>query len=86
MLQQAGFKEVEQVDETGFNSSPKTKAMLFRAHKPALFDLRKKGPVVKNSLAIYQSFFETVYVEGALDRKTKHLIALGASLGAGCEP
>nr|WP_157212074.1 carboxymuconolactone decarboxylase family protein [Desulfomonile tiedjei] len=34
----------------------------------------------------YQEFFEAAYSEGALDRKTKHLIALGASLSAGCDP
>lgn len=86
MLQQAGFKEVEQVAETGFNSSPKTKAMLFRARKLVLFDLGKNDLAVESAMASYQSFFETVYADGALDRKTKHLIALGASLAAGCEP
>ncbi len=86
MLQKAGFKEVEQVTETGFDSSPATQAMLFRARKLVLFDLGKNDPAVQDAMATYQSFFETVYAEGALDRKTKHLIALGASLAAGCEP
>lgn len=34
MLNQAGFLEAELVTETGFNSSPKTKGVLFRARKP----------------------------------------------------
>jgi hypothetical protein len=33
MLQQAEFSEIELVSETGFNSSPKTKGVLFRATK-----------------------------------------------------
>ena len=37
-------------------------------------------------LAKYQQFFDEAYSNGAIDVKTKHLIALGASLGAGCEP
>ncbi len=37
------------------------------------------------SLAGYQTFMDGVYGEkGALDRKTRHLIALGASLAGGC--
>jgi len=38
------------------------------------------------TLQKYQSFFSAVYEPGAVDVKTKHLIALGASLAAGCEP
>lgn len=34
----------------------------------------------------YDNFFTTVYSESVIDRKTKHLIALAASLAAGCEP
>ena len=33
-LKKAGFEDVERMDETGFNSSPKTKGILFRARKP----------------------------------------------------
>ena len=37
--------------------------------------------------AKYDEFFNDVYGEaGAFDRKTKYLIALAASLAAGCEP
>jgi len=35
----------------------------------------------------YNRFHSAVYgPEGALDRKTRHLICLGAALGASCEP
>ena len=35
----------------------------------------------------YNRFHAAVYgSEGALDRKTRHLICLGAALGASCEP
>jgi len=60
--------------------------MLFRAYKPMFFDACKNDPVVKECIAVYQSFFDMIYAKGALDRKTKHLIALGASLAADCEP
>ena len=33
MMEQAGFKRCELVAETGFNSSPVTKGVLFRAYK-----------------------------------------------------
>jgi len=33
MLSEAGFTEVEFVKDTGFNSSPVTKGVLFRAKK-----------------------------------------------------
>jgi alkylhydroperoxidase/carboxymuconolactone decarboxylase family protein YurZ len=37
--------------------------------------------------AKYDEFFNDVYGEaGSFDRKTKYLIALAASLAAGCEP
>lgn len=34
----------------------------------------------------YDEFFSMTYLQGAMDVKTKHLVALGASLGAGCQP
>jgi len=46
----------------------------------------KKRSPVNNNLKQYKTFFDSVYEEGALDTKTKNLIALGASLAAGCEP
>jgi len=39
-----------------------------------------------NNLNKYQEFFNSVYEDGAINIKTKHLIALGASLAAGCQP
>ncbi len=33
MLQEAGFVNIELVQETGFNASPKTKGVLIRARK-----------------------------------------------------
>ena len=39
-----------------------------------------------NALTNYQDFFAAVYGDGVIDAKTKHLIALGASLAAGCQP
>lgn len=41
---------------------------------------------VPDAMASYADFFESTYGPGALDSKTKHLVALGASLAAGCEP
>jgi hypothetical protein len=34
LLKKVGFEKKELVGETGFNSSPKTKGVLFRAEKP----------------------------------------------------
>ncbi len=39
MLNEAGFADVEGVAETGFNSSPVTKGVLFRARKPEISDV-----------------------------------------------
>jgi alkylhydroperoxidase/carboxymuconolactone decarboxylase family protein YurZ len=84
MLNKAGFADAQMVAETGFNSSPKTKGALVRATKAggiAEAKDRDEGDL----LSSYQAFFDQTYAQGALDRKTKHLIALGASLAAGCE-
>jgi len=84
MLQKAGFADEQMVAETGFNSSPKTKGTLFRAAKAAS-TVKEKSKAQADPLSKYQEFFDQAYAPGALDRKTKHLIALGASLAAGCE-
>lgn len=42
MLQKAGFANVELVQETGFNASPKTKGVLVRARKPERLDAWKR--------------------------------------------
>jgi hypothetical protein len=36
IIKQAGFADTEMVSETGFNSSPVTKGVLFRAVRPAV--------------------------------------------------
>jgi hypothetical protein len=36
MIRDAGFTEAELVAETGFNSSPVTKGVLFRARRPTI--------------------------------------------------
>ncbi len=78
--------DVELVSDTGFNSSPVTKGVLFRARKPSVANIRRFEMQPKDTLSKYQEFFNAAYAEGAIDRKTKHLIALGASLAAGCDP
>ncbi len=85
MMKQAGFVEAEMVSETGLNSSPVTRGALFRASKPAV-SIHQQMTEAMDTLSKYQEFFEAAYTDGALDRKTKHLIALGASLSAGCDP
>jgi arsenite methyltransferase len=42
LLEQAGFEGAELVAETGFNSSPATKGMLFRAVKPVAAAVRER--------------------------------------------
>lgn len=86
MIKNAGFSDVELVAETNFNSSPVTKGVLFRAMKPIALNIGKTSPARRDLLGNYQVFFDAVYSDGAIDRKTKHLIALAASLGAGCDP
>ena len=85
MLKEAGFVDPKLVGETGFNSSPVTKGVLFRARKSSLSEVGRVDMQTKDAIAKYQDFFNAAYGEGAVDRKTKHLIALGASLAAGCE-
>lgn len=85
IMKQAGFVDAEMVSETGLNSSPVTKGALFRASKPSVAIPQHRTDAM-DTLGKYQEFFEAAYTDGALDRKTKHLIALGASLSAGCDP
>jgi alkylhydroperoxidase/carboxymuconolactone decarboxylase family protein YurZ len=81
-MREAGFADAELVRETGFNSSPVTRGVLFKG--------KKKGGEselsIDDGLNKYREFFEIAYAAGAIDHKMKHLIALGASLAAGCEP
>jgi alkylhydroperoxidase/carboxymuconolactone decarboxylase family protein YurZ len=82
LMKKAGFGGAEMAGDTGFNSSAVTKGTLFRAKK----GLGGKAVSIEDGFKKYREFFETAYSDGAIDRKMKHLIALGASLGAGCEP
>lgn len=40
---------------------------------------------VADHMGKFQDFFHAVFNTGVLDKKSKHLVALGASLAAGCE-
>jgi hypothetical protein len=42
MFKQAGFVDIELVADTGFNSSPVTKGVLFRATKPVISIVKEK--------------------------------------------
>jgi hypothetical protein len=44
LLEKVGFRRAELVGETGFNSSPKTRGVLFRAEKPTT-SLHKEEPL-----------------------------------------
>lgn len=81
-MEEAGFIDAQFGGATGFNSAPVTKGALFRAIKKGGESKMK----IEDGLGKYREFFEEAYQEGAISRKMKHLIALGASLGAGCEP
>ena len=50
MLNEAGFIDDELVTDTGFNSSPVTKGVLFRARKPK--DVQRSGNVIKSNGSI----------------------------------
>jgi hypothetical protein len=81
-MEKAGFGDCEFAGETGLDSSPSTQGALFKAIKKG----SERKVNIDNGLEKYREFFELAYAEGAINRKMKHLIALGASLGAGCEP
>ena len=85
MIREAGFSKVEMVAETGFNSSPVTNGVLIRATRPTTLDSWRQEVSSPDMLGKYDEFFNAAYSEGAIDRKTKHLIALAASLAAGCD-
>lgn len=85
MIEQAGGKEAELVAETGFNSSRLTRGALLRASKLTDCEAQRQreSPMAADT---YREFFDEIYADGTLDGKTKMLIALGASLAAGCDP
>ncbi len=86
MLHEVGFDHTQMVRETGFNSSPVTRGVLIRAVKPATTASNEGDNDMGGLLNKYQEFFDGAYKDGALSARTKILISLGASLGAGCEP
>jgi len=75
-LEKVGFQKVELIGETGFNSTPKTKGVLFRAEKPALSAKlvkppanteqsdRKVHPTVKKTPPAIEAVLEKAYAIG----------------------
>ena len=60
MLQETGFVNVELVQETGFNASPKTKGVLVRARKTETLDAWKKEPKqIKTKIEVKQKSVDT---------------------------
>ncbi len=55
------------------------------AEKPALPRQEDRDMAPPDALAAFQAFADQAFVAGALNKKTKHLIALGASLAGACE-
>lgn len=75
-MEKVGFQKVELIGETGFNSTPKTKGVLFRAEKPALSAKlvkppanteqsdRKVHPTVKKTPPAIEVVLEKAYAIG----------------------
>jgi len=60
MLQETGFVNVELVQETGFNASPKTKGVLVRARKTESLDAWKtEKKQIETKIKIRQMFENT---------------------------
>ena len=78
-----GF-EIAKIDRLKEGSLPRDLFTVF---------MKKAGPIegpmedesMSDAFGSYQNFFDAVYGGGVLDKKTKFLIALGASLAAGCD-
>ncbi len=66
-MKQAGFEDAELVTETGFNSSPVTKGVLFRAVKPAVARVGERKPTREAALR-----------EGEMEYLLKRALELGA--------
>ena len=60
---------------------------LRKAVRPQKWDLKptKENEEMNDPLEKFQEFFDASLAPGALDRKTKHLVALGAALAVGCD-
>jgi len=67
LLEQAGFEESELVMETGFNSSPVTKGVLFRAAKPPAAGVWERKPTREAEMQ-----------EGEMEYLLKRALDLGA--------
>ena len=79
LLSSAGFENARLVGETGFNSSPKTKGVLFRAEKPTT-------PVQKQELGDDQTDTDKMD-HSAIEKRPKHTIdaVLDKAYALGCE-
>ena len=66
-MEQAGFEESELVMETGFNSSPVTKGVLFRAVKAPVAGVWKRKPIGEAEMQ-----------EGEMEYLLKRALELGA--------
>lgn len=60
---------------------------LRKTARPQEWDLEatKEKEEMNDPLKKFQEFFDASLAPGALDRKTKHLVALGAALAVGCD-
>ncbi len=85
MLKRSGFLDVQIFSGSGFRSSPFTEGLLFTASKPMLSRHLPEENAMPG-MDFHKEFMETAYLAGAIDRKTKYLIGLAASLAAGCDP
>jgi hypothetical protein len=85
LLTDVGFSGATLTGFTGFKTSPYTEGALFMAEKPALPRQEDRDMAPPDALAAFQAFADQAFVAGALNKKTKHLIALGASLAGACE-
>lgn len=78
-----GF-EIAKIDRLKEGSLPRDLFTVFMKKAGSI-----KNPMEDESMSdvfgSYQNFFDAVYGGGVLDKKTKFLIALGASLAAGCD-
>lgn len=60
MLQETGFVNVELVQETGFNASPKTNGVLVRARKTETSDTwKKESKQIKTEFEVKQKSVDT---------------------------
>jgi len=86
LFRKIGFKSAKFVKLTGFKSSPYTEGALFYAEKPRVVQEKDVVRSQEDALKAYAEFHGLTFGPGVLDLKTKYLIALGASLAAGCDP